>query len=488
MRHAPGAFSFQPTRTRPAYFAVLLLGWIFICLAHAGTERYDQILNLVKEGRTAAAEAALKRIIQASPGEALAHFHLGTIYASGGDYLRAVGEYREAARLEPKESTFLRALGYACKDIGDYQHALEALQAAVALNPNAEAYMMLGAILHLQEQDESAKKAFEASLRLDPKNTQARLMLGDVYLTTSEFEKAREAYAVAEREQPGNIHAELGLASIYVMNPDTYGKAEERLQAILQRDPKNLEAHYQLGQLYAKMHRAVSAIAQLRSTVELNPNLASAHLLLGRLLAEGGEVEQSRQHLEQFKALTEREQTDNQAARRAEDLLLQGADLARRNELDQAIEKLNQVLSLNPKSAAAHATLAKVYLSKNDLRRAHEHIANSVQIDGYNGEYHYLLALVMGREKNYKGAIPQVQAASILIPNLSDVENLFGNLYADLGRYPEAVPHYLRAIDLDPGEPHSHLNLAIAYERLGRDIESQKEKAVYDKLLGGQRQ
>jgi tetratricopeptide (TPR) repeat protein len=461
---------------------------LFVFVAHAETEAYDRILTLVKEGKTTAAEAELKRIIKESPGEALAHFHLGTLYASRGDYLSAVGEYREATHLDPKEGAFLRALGYAYKDIGDYKHAVEALRTSVALTPDAEAYMVLGAILHLEEQDESAKQAFEAGLHLNPKNAEARLMLGDVYLTTSEFAKAREAYAAASSQQPDNAHAGLGLASVYAMDPETFEKAEECLHAILHGDSRNSTAHYQLGQLYAKMHRTSTGVTELRKAVELNADFAGAHLLLGRLLAELGEEEQSRQHLARFKEITDREESDKQAGRRAEDLLRQGADLARRNELDQAIETFNDVLRLKPKSAAAHAMLAKVYLSKNELRLAHEHIAESVRLDGYNGEYHYLLALVLGREKNYEGAIPEVQAASILIPNLSDVENLFGNLYSDLARYSEAVPHYLKAIELDPGEPHSRLNLAIAYQRLGKDDESEKQMIAYRRLLGAQRQ
>jgi tetratricopeptide (TPR) repeat protein len=461
---------------------------MFVCLAHAGTDSYDQILALVKEGKTSAAEAELKRIINASPGEALAHFHLGTLYATRGDYLSAIGEYREATRLDPQEGAFLRALGYAYKDIGDYKHAVEALRTAVALTPDARAYIVLGAILHLEEQDESAKQVFEVGLHLDPRNAEAWLMLGDIYLTTSEFAKAREAYAAGGSQQPGHAHAGLGLATIYAMDPKTYDKAEECLEGILHEDSKNSTAHYQLGQLYAKMHRTPAAVAELRKAVELNADFAGAHLLLGRLLVELGEEEQSREHLAQFKEITDREQSEKQAGRRAEDLLRQGADLARRNELDQAIETFNEVLRLKPESAAAHAMLAKVYLSKNDLRRAHEHIAESVRLDGYNGEYHYLLALVLGREKNYERAVPEVQAASILIPDVSDVENLFGNLYSDLARYSEAVPHYLKAIELDPGEPHSHLNLAIAYQRLGEDVESEKQMTTYRRLLRAQRQ
>jgi predicted Zn-dependent protease len=50
-----------------------------------------------------------------------------------------------------------------------------------------------------------------------------------------------------------------------------------------------------------------------------------------------------------------------------------------------------------------------------------------------------------------------------------------------------AVPHLQKAISLDAGNDVSHYQLSIAYGRLGKTAEQQKELAEFQRLRGEQR-
>jgi tetratricopeptide (TPR) repeat protein len=106
-------------------------------------------------------------------------------------------------------------------------------------------------------------------------------------------------------------------------------------------------------------------------------------------------------------------------------------------------------------------------------------------LEKYNGEYHYLLGLVLKDEKRYPDAILEIRQALASRPDFTDAHNVLGNIYVELGRYPDAVSHYEKAIELEPDEPEPHLNLASAYKRMGRIDESEKELAIFRKLAAG---
>lgn len=466
--------------------AFLLVVFCLLASVVTAQDRYEPILSKIRNGDLPAAESELKRIIEVSPNDPFAQFYLGTAYATRRDYVGAIDAYREAIRLEPRNAQFHIALGYAYKDIARYQDAIKSLTAGIARDSkNAQARFTLGAIYHVQEKDESAIRELEEGLRYDPNNLEASLMLADASLLTSAFGKAKEIYARVAERHPKNIHAQLGLASIFAMTPDTYASAAELLQNVVALEPKNFDASYQLGLVYMKMNRDQDAIGRWRVALELNPESAGAHATLGRLLVKAGRREEGETHLERFKEITARKESERKSKTYAEDLLRQGRDLAWRNKLREAVTKFDGVLKIDPDSAAAHAMLCKIYLSMNDVSRARQHIGQTLRLESFNSEYRYLFGLVLKEQKNYEQAIAEIKQAVILNPDFTDAFNILGNLYSDLHRHSEAVPFYLKALALDPSAPEPHFNLASAYRQLGKSQDSEKELAIYKKLSAG---
>jgi tetratricopeptide (TPR) repeat protein len=60
-------------------------------------------------------------------------------------------------------------------------------------------------------------------------------------------------------------------------------------------------------------------------------------------------------------------------------------------------------------------------------------------------------------------------------PNLASAQTGLGNTYAHFGRHGEALPHYDRALELDPRSAITHTNRALTLEALGRIEEAWQE-------------
>jgi tetratricopeptide (TPR) repeat protein len=61
--------------------------------------------------------------------------------------------------------------------------------------------------------------------------------------------------------------------------------------------------HYALAKAYRADHQTIKALDAARRCVELAPQFADGHYLLGQLYRDSGKPKQARQHFEQFRLL-----------------------------------------------------------------------------------------------------------------------------------------------------------------------------------------
>lgn len=135
----------------------------------------EPLLSLVKlevaQGHTVQAKARLETLLAASPEHPFAHGLLGEILTLAGHHEDAGSQFREAVRINPKWITpWLDWAGlWLSKKKPD--RAVRVLQDGLKSNPDSEELYMLLASAHLDEgRVDSAMTAYEAALRLNPRN------------------------------------------------------------------------------------------------------------------------------------------------------------------------------------------------------------------------------------------------------------------------------------------------------------------------------
>jgi Flp pilus assembly protein TadD len=197
----------------------LLLVLAGFTVANAGGNRSnDQVCDATADyflGQEDYGEAIAthRRLIEAHPADALAHYHLGFAYGMSGDRAQEIVEYRKAVALGLRQWDLYLNLGRALLEAGDLDGAAKALNTSVALAPERpENHFNLGLIYERRGMFGPARDELLTSLRLDPKQPDARNMMGLIYAEERDYTHAREIWNGLARTEPDFEPARANLA------------------------------------------------------------------------------------------------------------------------------------------------------------------------------------------------------------------------------------------------------------------------------------
>jgi len=150
-----------------------------------------------------------QKLIEKSPGLALAHYHLGVAYGQIDQYDQEISKYRKAISLGLKKADLYYNLGIVLgENSHDYPGAIAAFKEAVNLKPTeAEFHYNLGFAYLLNKEEEAAERELRETLRLDSKHLQARISLGSLYADQNKFAKAKKEWEEVLKIDPFNAEA-----------------------------------------------------------------------------------------------------------------------------------------------------------------------------------------------------------------------------------------------------------------------------------------
>jgi lipopolysaccharide biosynthesis regulator YciM len=145
-----------------------------------------------------------------------------------------------------------------------------------------------------KERTTFAVRCFEKAISIDPKFVEARLKLGTAYMDLGEWGKAEEALKEMLTEAPRAFNALFALGEVY-LRQNKLTEAEKVLVQGLAIEERSYLGHFNLARVYWEEARLIKDLAAAKPALEksyeevkyalnLNPNLAAAHLLKGNLL------------------------------------------------------------------------------------------------------------------------------------------------------------------------------------------------------------
>lgn len=146
-------------------------------------------------------------------------------------------------------STFIEK-GWSLISLGEYASAIQVLEKALALSPDAtEAQSLLGwAQMHAEQYDE-ALATFSRVLMREPSNALARINVGYICLKKRIFGEAIEHLSRAIRldnDRKATLYAHFYLGLVY-LEREMYVDAESFFRKTLALGPNMIEAWYELG-------------------------------------------------------------------------------------------------------------------------------------------------------------------------------------------------------------------------------------------------
>lgn len=254
---------------------------------HAYDNGYDLAMADFVLGKFVDARDIVSSLIaQKDTGEL--HNLLGQIDEKSGRFVEAANDYETAAHLDPSEQN-LFDWGSEMLLHRTYDPAVEIFQKAADRYPKSpRVFIGLGLALYSRGKYDEAVKALIAAADLDPSDARCYLFLSKAYNSSPTYaEDVIQRFRRYAELQPANARAQYYYAVSLWKGRHTdnassdFGPVESLLLKAVSLDPSLIDAHVQLGNLYADQHAWEKSIPQYELALNLNPNLADARYRLG---------------------------------------------------------------------------------------------------------------------------------------------------------------------------------------------------------------
>lgn len=224
---------------------VPLVGGFILAFVAYGTVTWKQV------GYWRDSETLLRRALDVTVGNYVAHNNLANYLASRGQLAEAEHHYDTALAIKPNFAEAHNNLGTVLSEEGDSAAAEKHYRRALDLNPDyAKAHFNLGFELEGKGRRAEAEAEYEQTLRIDPATAEAHERLGTLQAARGEFGQASSHFREALAHKPDLVSAAHGLAWLLATCPDpTYRDGREAVRlaewcasAVGQRDARVLTA------------------------------------------------------------------------------------------------------------------------------------------------------------------------------------------------------------------------------------------------------
>ncbi|HUJ28001.1 MAG TPA: tetratricopeptide repeat protein [Myxococcales bacterium] len=183
---------------------------------------------------------------------------------------------------------------------GDAQQALKEYLTSLDFEETPEAHNGVGLIYAFSlGRPDDGEKEFKRALEMRPDYAEAMTNLGAVYLSRSRFGEAIPLFEKAARDPlyKSRVLAQSNLGwALYKVGQAERGVSE--IKAALVVAPKYCLGWRQLGSIYSDLNRLDDAGAAYAKYAEACPDVADAHLSLGKVLVRQSKAQQARAEFE----------------------------------------------------------------------------------------------------------------------------------------------------------------------------------------------
>jgi tetratricopeptide (TPR) repeat protein len=320
---------------------------------------------------------------------------------------------------------------------------------------------------------------------------------------------------------------------------DTLG-ALQYYQAVLELQPRRVEALSNLGAAYMKLGRLDEAIAHYKKALAVRPDMASVRLNLGLafykadrtdeaapefaavlqatpkhpaatlLLADcrlrAGESQQVIDLLSPLEAelgddrlfayllgtaLLERNEVER--GQRVIDRLFRAGDSAEghvllavqylgQGQALKAVPEMEKALALNPELPGVHALYARALRQNHDNAAAAVEYRKELERNPNDFESNLWLGILRTEANQLDEALEYLKRAGRLRPRDPSVAYGLGRVHLSAERFDEARTALEQLVEVSPDYSQGHVLLATAYYRLGLREKGDAQRAIVEKL------
>ncbi len=247
--------------------------------------------------------------------------------------------------------------------------------------------------------------------------------------------------------------------------------AIKKLTELLEKDDRDVYAHYLLAEAYMKEDNVQYAILEYRQVLKLGKyddkvREVDVRTKLARIYKDRNAIEDAKK---EFLILTKIDQMNY------EHFFELGKIFFETGMIDKASIYLRKSISNNSRHEQSYYYLGQVYYRTGNYNEAKQSFLETIKIEPENSKAHYFLGLVLRQQGDYEWAIKEFEIAQ----KSDDIKvKCFlakGTCYSERELYPKAVVEFERGLKFARKGSETELNLryylASAQENM-RDLQS----------------
>ena len=460
---------------------------------------YREAQQALAKGDASGAKEQLEEALKADDNDADSHILLGYILGQGGDFSSALRHLQRAVALRPESADVHYNYGAALWYSGAKDKAIPQLKESVRLDPSAGAsYSLLGLAQRDQGDLAGARLSLERAIALSPTAAANFIDLGILFLRQNQLDHALAQFRaglsaasadpapdwddaiaglrdVVTKMRRADVHDVLGL--LLGRKGASSDEVLAEFREALKLQPKNAEAHNNIGLVLAQTGEDEKAVGEFREAIALKPEYADAHANLGAALMLS-DVEQAIAELEKAISLDPTLVT-------AQFNLAEAYGNSPSHGTAKQIEQLRKMIAMIPDFARAHLALGKALLHDGKGSEAVVELRDAARLDPGSGEAHYQLGLALARTGQQEEAAAEVKKGRELAAaddrnQNAEIDVSEGRAALLKGEFQEAEAKFEHAIKLQPKSSAAQHFLGIALEKEGN---AEAAIAAYQKAI-----
>jgi putative PEP-CTERM system TPR-repeat lipoprotein len=394
---------------------------------------------------------------------------VGESYMRSRDFSKATEYFEKASALAPQAPMIHTALGMSKLAQGENASGMAQLEMASNMDASNTQPGTLLVINHLRLKEYD--KALAAAQKMEkekPKDAQVKTLKGNVYMARNELPQARQTFEEAAKLDPGYFPPVVNLAQIDVAEkkPDA---AKTRMEAFLQKNPKNAEAIASLASLAKSQGHNEEATKLLERAANDKPDDIPTALRLGAHYLQINEKQKAT-------ALAQKLVVSYPSSPEVLDFSAQ-TDLVNGNKT-AALDTYRKLAGLLPNSALAQYRIASVEMLMKNEPAAIESLKKAISLKPDYLEAQAALAAVQSRNGKYDEALAIARQVQKQLPKQPVGYSLEGDLMMLQQKPAEAVKPYDQALAVN-GNGAVLFKLYEALVKVGKPKEADARVAAW---------
>ncbi len=412
-------------------------------------------------GKKDLAEKTLLEAKKAIPHDPAAYRLLGDFYVASGETGKALNEFALLSQEHPDDLAVKKR--YIGLLIGNKQYDKATALDDEILKQNskdAEALLLKGETLNLEQRFAEAVPVLEASGRSNPDDPAAHFQLGLAYFRSGNLDGAEREWRESVRLKPSLLEAQQNLAMLELRKGDMR-QLEQSASDLLKYAPAAPQGYLARGLVRMKRGEFAGAESDLRRTIELDPRNAMAYTRLGDICLTQQRFAEAENFYEQ--ALAQDPRSPEALQGLVTQFLLQKQPVKARQRVEAQVARV-------PDQSSFQYLLGKTLLADHKTAEAAAALTKALELDPKN----LSASLLLGQAQEASGQLDQAASAyeHAMQANAGDAQPyvFLGALEEHRGNWQKAQDLYRKALKLQPDQSAAANNLSYLLLEHGGDI------------------